>query len=104
MTYLKFAKKIGYIREKTYLVNFLFEALFEHLVCFVENHSLNVGEVKVSALDMVQDTSAGTHKKVNSATQLVSLVLNGNTTIDCERFEFAWVVLQTSQFVLNLQG
>ena len=87
-----------------YLVNFLFKALFEHLICLVEHHSLNVGEVEVAALNVIKHAAAGAHKEVNSPSQFVSLVLDGHSAVDSQTFEFAWVVLQSGKFVLHLQG
>lgn len=98
MTYLKL------VRKSAYLVNFLFKALFEHLICFVENHSLNMGEIEIAALNVIKHTAARAHEKVNSTTQFVSLVLDRHTAVDSQTFEFAGVVLQSGKFVLHLEG
>ena len=60
----------------TYLVYFFFEALFEHLVSFVKNDSLEAGEVDVSSFNVVEDSSASANKEVDSASQSSSLVIN----------------------------
>lgn len=68
----------------TYLVDFLFETLLEHLVSFVENDGLQGGEINVSSLDVVKDTSTSTNKEVDAAAQCPRLVFNVHAAIDRE--------------------
>jgi len=50
----------------TYLVHFLLETLFEHLVCFVQDYGLQSREVNVAALNVVKDSAARAHKEVDA--------------------------------------
>ena len=86
----------------TYLVNFFFEALLEHLVCLVEDDGLEGGEVDVAALDVIKHTAARTHEEVDAASQRPRLVLDVHATVDRQRLELPVVVLQLCQLVLNL--
>lgn len=87
----------------TYLVNFLFEALLEHLVSFVKDDGLEGRKVDVSALDVVEDTTASTDEEVDTTTQSPRLVVDVHTAVDGERIELVGVVLQLLQLVLHLR-
>ena len=76
--------------------------MLEHLVSLVENDCLQVGEVNVAPLYVVQDTATGANKEVYSLAKLPSLVLNTDTTVDCETLELSVPVLQLCQLVLHL--
>ena len=78
----------------TYLVDLLFEALFEHLIGLVQNHSLQRREVDVATLDVVKNTAAGAHEEVNAAAQLPRLVLDADAAVDSQGVELTRVVLQ----------
>ena len=53
----------------TYFVNIFFEALFEHLISFVEHNSLQRCKVNVTALNVIQHTSASTNKEVDTVSE-----------------------------------
>ena len=86
----------------TYLINFLFEALLEHLISFIKYNSLNCTEVNVASLNMVEHTSARTDKEVNSVAKSARLIFNVDTTVDGQRLELVWMVLQFCQLILHL--
>jgi len=86
------------------LVDFFFEALFEHLVSFVENDSLQCREIDISALNMIEHTTASTNKEVDAAAECSCLVLNVDSTIDSERVELVGVVLEFCKLILHLNS
>lgn len=65
-------------------VDILLKAKLEHLVSFVENHSLDVGEVNVAPLNVIEHASSGTDEKVNAAAQFSRLVVDTDATVDSE--------------------
>ena len=88
----------------TYLVNLLFEALLQHLIGLVKNDGLKCWKVDVTSLDVIKDSTTGTDEKVDTMSKGSCLVLNVNTTVDCQWLELIWMVLQLSQFILNLMS
>lgn len=86
------------------LVDFFFEALLEHLIGFVENDSLQGGEVDVASLNMIEYTTTGSNKEVHSAAQCSGLVVDVHTTVNGERVELVLVMLQLLELVLHLDG
>lgn len=86
----------------TYLVDFLFEALLEHLVSFVENDGLQGREIDVSSLNVIEDTTTSANKEVDSTTQSSRLVLDVHATVDGKRVELVLVVLELLQLILDL--
>lgn len=86
----------------TYLVDFLFEALLQHLVGFIEHDCLNAAEVDVASLDVIENSSARSHEEIDSTSEGSGLVVDGNTSVDSQRLEFLRVVLQSCKLVLHL--
>ena len=88
--------------QNTYLVDFLFEALFEHLVSLVKNDGLESGEINIAPLNVVEHSSAGSHEEVDASSEHPGLVINVDSTIDGQTFELLGMVLQLLQLILNL--
>ena len=86
-----------------YLVDFLLEALLQHLICFIENDCLNAAEVNVSSLDVIENSTARSHEEVDSASEGSGLVVDGNTSVDGQGLELIRVVLQSCQLILDLK-
>ena len=86
-----------------YLVHLFFESLLEHLISFVKDDGLDVCEVDVASLDVVKHSSTCTNEEVNSASQCSCLVINWNTTVDCQGLEFVVVMLQLWKLGLDLK-
>ena len=70
------------MQKITYLVDFLFEALLQHLVGFVKHDRLELREVDIASLDVVEHATTGTDEEVDTAAQCSRLVVNVDTTID----------------------
>ena len=78
----------------TYLVNFLFKSLLKHLVSLVKNHRLDVGEIDVSSLNVIQDSTTSSNEEVNSSSKSSCLVIDVDSSIYCQTLELILVVLQ----------
>ena len=99
----KAAARFEWPLKITYLVDFLFEALLEHLVGLVEHDRLQRREVDVAPLDVVEHAPARPHEEVDAAAQRPRLVVDVHTTVDCERVKLVRMVLQLGQLVLHLR-
>ena len=84
------------------LVNFFLEALLEHLICLVQDDSLEGREINISALDMVKNSTASTNKEVDTTAEGSGLIFDIDATVDGERVELVGMVLQLRKLVLNL--
>ena len=69
----------------TYLVNFFFEALLQHLISFVQNHGLKSRKVDVTSLDVIKHTTTGSYEEIDSTAQLPGLIFNVYATIHSQR-------------------
>lgn len=76
------------------LVYIFLKAELEHLISFIEHHGLDVGEVDVSPLNVVEDTTRSSDEEVDTTAQLACLVLHGDATVDSQSVEFVLGVLQ----------
>ena len=79
-----------------------FEAEIKHLIGFIQDSILQVGEVKILALDMVNDTTACTNENVDTSSKLVCLLVNVATSVDGEHIILAVVELECLQLFCNL--
>lgn len=75
-------------------INILFEAHVEHGVGLIKNNALELIKFDVSPFDMVQDSAGGANENINSLSQLISLVVDVGTTIDCDDIKFFIMMLQ----------
>ena len=66
----------------TYLVDFLFEALFEHLVGLVQYDSFELREVNIASLNVVKHATTSSDEEVYATAQCSRLVIDVDTTID----------------------
>ena len=85
------------------LVYFFLEALLEHLISFIQDHSLDTTEVNVASFYMVKHSSTSTHKEVNTASESSSLVIDGYSTINSQSFKLIWMMFELSQHILDLK-
>lgn len=76
------------------LVDILFKTKLEHHISLVKDKRLHLGEVDVSSLNVIKNSSSGSNKKIDSTSKLVSLVVNWNTTIHSHNSELLRCVLQ----------
>ncbi len=53
---------------------------------------------------MVNDTTAGTHENIDTTSQLVGLLIDVATSIDCEHIVLAVVELECLQFFCDLKS
>ena len=75
-------------------VNILFETKLKHLICFIQDYSLDVGEVNILSLNVIKDSSCGSYKNVYTRFQLSNLVIDVNSSIDSHKSELIFMVLQ----------
>ena len=75
------------------LFNVFFEALFEHLVSFVQHNCFQLGKIEVPSLHVVEYSSCGSYEDVHSSPQFPRLVLDGDAAVDCEDVVLRVVVL-----------
>lgn len=83
-------------------VNIFFESELEHLISLVEHNRFDAAEVDVTSLDVIQDTSGGSDKEVDSTSELSGLVLDRHSTVDSEGTVFGLSVLESSKFSRDL--
>ena len=86
----------------TYSFYIFFKAEFEHLVSFVKDNCPNVWKVDVTPFDVIKNTTCCANKDVNTSSELSSLVIHWDTSIDSERVELRWVMLKSTKLILNL--
>jgi hypothetical protein len=84
--------------------NVFFEAEFEHDISFVKYNTFQLREVNVAALNVIKDSTSSSHKEVYSIFKLMSLVLNTDSSIDCDNFKFFRGVLHFSELCRNLKS
>jgi hypothetical protein len=77
----------------TYLLNILLKAKLQHLIGFIEHHSLQGRKVDVATVDVVQNSSGCADEKVDTSLQIVGLGTNIDTTINCQYLVLILVVL-----------
>jgi len=75
-------------------VNILFEPKLEHLVSFVQNQRFQFTKLYVSSLDVVKNTSSGSHEDVNSLSKLIGLFVDRHSSIHCQHIVLSVVVLE----------
>jgi hypothetical protein len=75
----------------------LFETKLKHLIGLIEDNSSHLGEINVTALDMVENAASGSNKNVDSTAEFAGLVLNGHTAVDSKRVVLTWVVLDVRE-------
>ena len=80
------------------LVYVFLESELEHLVSFIQNDGLDMGEVNVSPLNMVENSSCRADKEIDTAAKLACLILDGDTTVNGECRELILGVLQSLKF------
>jgi len=76
------------------LLDIFFESLLEHLVGLVQNDWLKVVELEVSSVDVIENSSCSADEKVDTASQLSSLLFNGDTAVNCKDSVLILIVLQ----------
>ena len=81
-----------------------FEAEIQHLISLIQDSVFQVREVKVLALDMVNDTAASTNENIDTTSQLVGLLVDVATSVDCEHIILAVVELECLQFFCDLKS
>ena len=86
------------------LLDMFHEAHVEHLVSLVEDDILHAGEVEVLPLHMVDDATTSTYKNIDTAFQLVNLIVHGGASIDSQYIVFSVVVFEGVGFLANLVG
>lgn len=69
-------------------LNIFLKTKVEHNVCLIETGHSKVREIKVSSFHVVLDSAGGTHEDVHAASKVPGLVVNGDTSIDCQNFIF----------------
>ena len=77
----------------TYSVNFFFESLFEHLIGFIQDDSLQFRKIDISALNMVEYTTTCADKEIDSSFQSPGLVIKIDSAIHSQRIKFIIMVL-----------
>ena len=82
----------------------LFESKFEHHVCLIKDHRLEIGKVDIPSLDMIFDSSSGTHEKVDSPLETISLVLDIHSSIYRNYPELIITMLHFGELVSYLNG
>ena len=86
----------------TYLIDFLFESLLEHLICLIENNTLDCREINIAPFNMIKNSTTGSHKEVHTSSKLSCLVIDVDTSIYCKTIKLIWMMLQFLEFILNL--
>jgi len=85
-------------------INILFEAKLQHLVSLIENHRLESFEIYISSLDVIQNSACCTNKDVNTLSQLSDLLINIDASINCNKSEFIFMMLQFEELVRYLES
>ena len=85
-------------------VNILFEAQLEHLIGFIKNETLQTREVNVASLDVIEDSSCGSNKDIDTLSELSNLLVNINSTIYSHNFELIFIMLQFGHFRCDLES
>jgi len=86
------------------LVNVFLETKLEHLICFVENKGFKICKINVSSLNMIQNSTSGTNKDIDTTSELSDLFINIDSTIHSDNFEFIIIMLQLFNFLGYLQS
>ena len=85
-------------------LNIFFEAKFEHDVSFIKYHTFELREVNVTSLNVIKDSTSSSHKQVYSIFKLMSLVLDTNSSIDCNNFELFRRIFQFGELCSDLKS
>lgn len=64
------------------LVDVFFESHIEHGVGLIQYHGLECGEIQISSIHMVKDSSSRSNENINALSQLPGLLINRNSSID----------------------
>lgn len=82
----------------------LLEAKLEHLVSLVQDDSSHVREVEVLSLNMVENSTSGANEDVNTPSELISLLVNRNTTVHSEDIVLLLIVLKCVELLRDLKS
>lgn len=80
----------------------LLETHIQHLISFIEYYSLQLLKTDILSFNVVQDSSSGTNKELNSVLELPSLLLNWHTSVHCNYVVFSFRVSQLLEFIADL--
>ena len=86
------------------LFNIFLETEVEHLIGLVEDGIPQRGEVKVASPHVVNDATTGADENVDSASQLVSLIVHTGASVDGQNVVLLLIILQCCEFFGNLDG
>lgn len=75
-------------------VDIFLESQLEHDIGLIQHDSFQVFEVDISSLDVVKNTASRSNQDIDTLSELSSLIIDTNATINCQYFEFVIVVLQ----------
>lgn len=84
--------------------NIFFESELQHLICLIQDYCLKMREIKVLSFHVIENSASSTYENVNTLAQLVSLLIDGDTTVDCEYVVFVFVMLKCVKFFCDLKG
>jgi len=87
-----------------YLFDVLFESHVEHNISFVKDQGFQTCKVYVSSIDVIDNTTSGSNKDVHSSFQLVCLISDTDSSVDCNHFEFFNRVLELGDLSSDLKG
>ena len=85
-----------------YLLDVFLETHFEHLVSFIENQTLQTAKVDVSSLNVVKHSPSCSNENINTISQILDLLLDINSSVDSDDFEFVVVVFERVHNIADL--
>ena len=77
------------------MITFL-ETLFQHLISFIQDHSLDTTEVNVASFYVIKHSTTSTHKEVNTTSKSSSLVIDRHSAVNSQSFKLIWMMFQLS--------
>lgn len=86
------------------IFDILAESKVEHLVSLVKDGILELAEVEISTVHVINHTTTGAHKDVDTTSQLIRLVFDVGSSVDGEYVVLTIVELQGLEFFGNLEG
>lgn len=84
------------------MVDILLKAQFEHDISLIEHYSFQVLKIDISSFNVIKDSTRGANEDIDTLLELSGLIINADAAINCQNFEFEFVVLQFGQFIGHL--
>lgn len=60
-------------------------------------------EVEVSSFHMVEHSSCSSNEDIDSSSELIDLIIDGNSTVDSQDVVFSLIMLQFIEFIGDLK-